>query len=155
MIEVRMATYDDIDALIKMRFDFSCEHDESITLDDYPEFELRCREFLKSALSSNSNWRIWVAEVDARVVAHMFVQLVEKVPRPGKVSPPFGYVTNVYTLPSYRTQKIGSKIHDEIAKWAREEKWDFLIVWPSDNSVTFYERNGFSKCKEAMEWFWS
>lgn len=33
-------------------------------------------------ISDASRWRIWVAEVDGQIVAHMFVQLVEKVPRP-------------------------------------------------------------------------
>jgi GNAT superfamily N-acetyltransferase len=154
MSVIRMATDGDIDVLTRMRFDFSCEYDESITLDDYPEFAIRCETFLRAAMTSESNWRIWVAESDGQIVAHMFVQLVEKVPRPGRVSSPFGYVTNVYTLPLYRGQGVGTQIHNEITKWARGNDLDFLILWPSDNSVEFYARNGFSKCKEAMEWFW-
>lgn len=155
MTMVRLAQTKDIDTLTRMRFDFSREYDDSISNDAYDEFAGRCSAFLQKAIADDSNWKVWVAEVDGRVVANMFVQIVEKVPRPGvDASSPFGYVTNVYTHPDYRGQGIGSQIHGEIARWAAENRLDFLIVWPSDNSVEFYARNGFARCKEAMEWFW-
>lgn len=152
MTVVRLAETKDIDVLTKMRFDFSREYDSSISEDNYAEFAERFAIFLQKAITGGSNWRIWVAEIDGTVIAHMFVQIVEKVPRPGR-SAPFGYVTNVYTLPDYRGKGIGTQIHEVMTQWSTESKLDFLIVWPSENSVEFYARNGFAPCREAMEWF--
>ncbi|WP_223275625.1 GNAT family N-acetyltransferase [Paenibacillus elgii] len=39
-------------------------------------------------------------------------------------------------------------------KWSKENGVEFLIVWPSSDSVPFYTRNGFARCEEAMEKHW-
>jgi GNAT superfamily N-acetyltransferase len=89
--------------------------------------------------------------MNERIVSHMYLQLIHKVPRPGKFQDPYyGYVTNVYTCPDFRNQGIGSKIHIAMEKWSKEHEVEFLILWPSSDSVNFYARNGFSRCEEAM-----
>lgn len=70
---IRFAKQEDIDALTKMRFDFSCEYNSAITPADYAEFAPRCSAFLENALAVASNWRIWVAEVNETVVSHAVV----------------------------------------------------------------------------------
>lgn len=149
---VRMAQPDDIDALTRMRFGFSREYDSSISEEEYGVFADHYRQFLQKAFAVQSDWKIWVSEVDGNVIAHTFVHVVEKVPRPGHESyAPFGYVTNACTLPDYRDKGIGTRLLQEIRRWSTENRLDFLIVWPSERSVRFYSRNGFSPCKEAME----
>lgn len=149
---IRLATWDDRDKLVQMRWDFSEEDNKSGT--NFEEFQLICRAFLVNALSG-SNWKIWVAEVDGEIVSHMYLQLIHKVPRPGKSSDPyFGYVTNVYTRPSYRSKGLGTKIHQAMEQWSKEHGVEFLILWPSTNSVDFYERNEFARSEEALEKHW-
>lgn len=153
MSTVRLATINDIEELVQMRWDFS--------LEDYPdrsanfeEFRAVCSDFLVKAIEGG-DWYIWVAEVDQAIVSHMYLQLIHKVPRPGKsLDPYFGYVTNVYTRPSLRGQGIGTRIHDAIERWSKENEVEFLILWPSSDSVQFYERNGFARCEEVMEKHW-
>jgi len=79
------------------------------------------------------------------------LELIQKVPRPGRTTHPFIYMTNVYTLPEHRGQGLGSKLLKEIEAWSREKEYEFIIVWPSDWSIEFYERNGYKLCKEPME----
>ncbi|NOU64840.1 GNAT family N-acetyltransferase [Paenibacillus sp. LMG 31461] len=149
---IRLATLDDIDKLIKMRWDFSEEDNKSGA--NFAEFQLICRAFLVNALSG-SDWKVWVAEVDGEIVSHMYLQLIHKVPRPGKSPDPyFGYVTNVYTRPSYRSKGLGTKIHQAMEQWSKEHEVEFLILWPSTNSVDFYERNEFARSEEALEKHW-
>lgn len=98
---------------------------------------------------------IWVAERNGCLVSHMYLQLIHKVPRPGKSpNPYFGYVTNVYTRPAYRNQGIGSEIHRVMEQWSKENKVEFLVLWPSSDSVTFYSRNGFKRSADSMEKHW-
>ena len=52
--------------------------------------------FLGNAINSGQ-WIIWVAEENKRVVSHIYIELIQKVPRPGRFTYPFAYMTNVYT----------------------------------------------------------
>lgn len=152
MALVRLAALDDVDELVQMRWDFSEEEASSSV--GFEEFHRICSEFLVKALESG-DWYIWIAEVENKIVSHMYLQLIHKVPRPGKSPDPyFGYVTNVYTRPAFRSQGIGTEIHTAMEKWSKENKVEFLILWPSSNSIQFYSRNGFSLCEEAMEKHW-
>lgn len=147
---IRLATHDDIEQLIQMRWDFTYEDNDATPKVDWEGYHRECEQFLQQALQGD-RWYIWVAEIDNIVVSHIYVELIDKVPRPGRVTHPFGYVTNVYTRPEYRGQGIGSKLLSAIEQWAREINLEFLIVWPSSTSVNFYERNGYALAKEAME----
>lgn len=150
-MKLRLAEKTDIDQLIKMRWDF--------TLEDYPEmgegieyhsFEKECREFLETALDSG-RWFVWIAEEEEEIISHIYIELIHKVPRPGRVTNPFAYMTNVYTAPECRGKGVGSKLLSKVNEWSKEINYEFIIVWPSETSVQFYERNGYSLCNEPME----
>lgn len=150
-MEFRLATKQDIQQLIKLRWDF--------TLEDYPKmgdgieyrsFGKECEVFLDYALDSG-RWFVWVAEKEGRIISHIYIELIEKVPRPGRVTNPFAYMTNVYTLPAYRGKGVGSELLSIVNSWVEENKYEFIIVWPSDKSINFYGKNGYTHCQESME----
>ncbi|CAM5223154.1 hypothetical protein UACE39S_06398 [Ureibacillus acetophenoni] len=149
---IRLAVDRDIHQLIKMRWDFTIEHDESKKNESYETFEKECQAFLEQAIKGNQ-WFIWVAEDEGKVASHIFIELIHKVPRPGRVTNPFAYMTNVYTLPEYRNKGIGSKLLNTINNWIKDNNYEFVIVWPSDDSINFYKKNGYVHCTEAMEYF--
>jgi len=153
MALVRLATLDDVDELVQMRWEFS-EDEHSNGIVSFEEFHQICSEFLIKAIKGE-DWYIWIAEVEKNIVSHMYLQLIHKVPRPGKSPDPyFGYVTNVYTRPGFRSQGIGTKIHIAMEQWSKDNSVEFLILWPSSESLQFYSRNGFFRCEEAMEKHW-
>lgn len=145
---VRLAVEEDMDQLIRMRWDFTLEHHLELKA-DFPFFEAEYRTFLREAICGE-RWHIWLAELDA-VVSHIYIQLVDKVPRPERITYPFCYMTNVYTLPSYRSRGIGSKILQAIRQWSADCRYEFTIVWPSQDSREFYSRNGYLPSAESME----
>ncbi|WP_442600687.1 GNAT family N-acetyltransferase [Paenibacillus sp. KN14-4R] len=149
---IRLADENDIDQLIKMRWDFTFEFSTVLEEEDevYEEFYSECKQFLTSALKSK-NWFVWVADVDGRIVSHVYLELVQKVPRPGRITNPYVYMTNVYTIPEQRGRGIGSNMFQKIEEWAKFQMYEFIIVWPSEWSTEFYERNGYKLCKEPME----
>lgn len=153
MMLIRLATLEDVPQLVQMRWDFS-EEESVDTAVTFEEFNQVCSEFLVKAIKSG-DWYIWIAEISGSLVSHMYMQLIHKVPRPGKSPDPYyGYVTNVYTRPAFRNLGIGSEIHKAMEKWSKENEVEFLILWPSSESVKFYSKNGFSRCEEAMEKHW-
>jgi ribosomal protein S18 acetylase RimI-like enzyme len=76
---------------------------------------------------------------------------VEKVPAPGEQSDELGYVTNTYVTPAYRNQGLGRALLNALEHYARDQRMDTLIVWPSQRSVSLYRRAGFSSPAELLE----
>ena len=93
-----------------------------------------------------------MAETGGEIVSHIYIELVEKVPRPGRVTHPFAYMTNVYTCPGWRGQGIGGRLLDAVNDWAAAEQYEFIIVWPSEAGIRHYEKKGYNPCTEPMEY---
>lgn len=153
-MQFRLAENKDIDQLIQMRWNFTLEDNQSKTYteDDLKTFKLECRSFLETATKSE-NWFIWVAEKEGEIVSHIYIQLIHKVPRPGRITKPFAYMTNVFTIEKYRNRGIGSQLITTINKWVKSKSYEFIIVWPSEDSVDYYKKNGYIHCKEPIEFF--
>ncbi|MDI7741231.1 GNAT family N-acetyltransferase [Lysinibacillus fusiformis] len=149
---IRLAETKDVDQLIKMRWDFTIEHDESKKNASFENFEKECHSFFEKAMTSGQ-WFVWIVEEEEKIVSHMYIELIQKVPRPGRVTHPFAYMTNVYTIPEYRNMGIGSKLLSAINDWIKENEYEFVIVWPSDEAIPFYQKNGYVHCQEPLEYF--
>ncbi|CDQ40581.1 MULTISPECIES: GNAT family N-acetyltransferase [Virgibacillus] len=152
-MKVRLAEVEDIKQLIKMRWDFTVEYDKSKGDSSFRAFEMECHSFLEKALINNDQWFIWIAEVNEEIVSHIYIELIDKVPRPGRITYPFAYMTNVYTIPKYRNKGIGSKLLQVVNKWSKKNNFEFIMVWPSEDSNHFYQKNGYTPCSEQMEFF--
>jgi GNAT superfamily N-acetyltransferase len=147
--EIRPATEGDASDLARMRHALYSEHGpERERLDEYVD---RFAGFVRDALASDA-WRIWVAEFEGRIVGTMWLQILERVPRPGedRGALPIGYLTNVFVEPELRDGGLGSRMLVEIITWARERGVEEIIVWPSERSYPFYERAGFSRTPDPL-----
>ncbi|PLR74815.1 MULTISPECIES: GNAT family N-acetyltransferase [Bacillus] len=153
-MQIRLAEKKDIDQLIRMRWDFTLEDYEegNFSEKDYPEFQKECRTFLEEAVGGGQ-WYIWIAEDQGKIISHIYMERIQKVPRPGRITYPFAYMTNVYTVPGYRGKGIGSRLITAINEWIEENHYEFVIVWPSEEGIEFYRRNGYKHCSEPMEYF--
>ncbi|WP_404427430.1 GNAT family N-acetyltransferase [Ureibacillus chungkukjangi] len=149
---IRLAEAKDVNQLIRMRWDFTIEHDESKKNASFFHFERECKSFFEKAFTSGQ-WFVWVVEEAEKIVSHIYIELIQKVPRPGRVTQPFAYMTNVYTVPEYRNMGVGSKLLSSINAWIKENNYEFVIVWPSDEAISYYQKNGYVHCKEAMEYY--
>ncbi|WP_246067483.1 GNAT family N-acetyltransferase [Paenibacillus koleovorans] len=167
MYKIRLATVADSRQLAQMRWMFTNEHrTHPVSEPLFPAFEAEFGEFWEAAARSG-HWFVWVAEAadaeDAEdadeaptaeygeIIAHIYMELVHKVPRPGRVTHPFAYMTNVYTKPDYRSRGIGSKLLQAIESWVKAEQLEFVIVWPSEDGRDFYLRNGYVPSNEMLE----
>lgn len=151
-MNIRLAQKEDVEQLIKMRWDFTIEYDKSKAEESYDDFRKIFNNFFDDALNSHQ-WFIWVAVENEKIVSHIYIELMQKVPRPSKTTHPFAYMTNVYTLPEYRNKGIGSNLLRSVNRWVKENEFEFVIVWPSEDSINYYNKNGYISCKEPMEYF--
>jgi GNAT superfamily N-acetyltransferase len=148
-IRIRLASAADADELARLRWDFSPD-EIAASGQIFDEFRDGFRGFAAPALASG-NWAVWVAEERQRLRANIWVEIIPKVPRPGRFGARWGYVTNVYTEPDLRGQGVGTRLLESVIAWAREERLEILIVWPSEESIRFYERAGFHLSPDALE----
>ena len=152
-MKIRKAELNDIERLIKMRWDFTVEYEVKGIINDseYFHFQEECRNFLVDAINSQ-RWIIWVAEVNGKIVSHIYIELIQKVPRPGRITNPFVYMTNVYTVKAHRGNGVGGNLISHINNWSKEMKYEFVIVWPSEESIEFYKTHGYKNCTEPLEY---
>lgn len=85
----------------------------------------------------------WVAERDGRIISVMSLRVVGQMPTPGLFDGRWGYLANAYTLPEFRSQGYGKKLFDIVRHWTVKQSLAVILVWPSEQSVDFYKREGF------------
>jgi ribosomal protein S18 acetylase RimI-like enzyme len=145
-IVVRKAVVEDLPQVADFRWRLKTE--------DTPDFDSVQRAAFVSAFvteqSQSTNFLHWVAEVDGHVVAGMSLGRVAKLLSPDRRPSAFGYLTNCYTLPGFRRRGIGSRLLAAIIAWAREQEYELLLVWPSDQSYAFYRSSGFTKLGDPL-----
>ncbi len=149
-MEYRLAAITDIPQLAEMRWDFRAHHDHIQTEELKSDFLKACIDFLNEALSSG-RWTIWIAEENGFIISNIYIELVQKVPRPGRLHASIGYVTNVYTRQEFQNRGIGGNLIRCVQQWAKEETdLELLFLWPSKDSIPFYLREGFHPSGEIL-----
>jgi ribosomal protein S18 acetylase RimI-like enzyme len=156
-IAIRLATPDDGDDLARMRWDFTADDGppdgEIEPLESFgPSFVRTFRGYLASG-----RWRIWVAERrneqhdERSVIGCVWVQWVDRVPRPTHRAHSLGYVTNVYVAPAWRNRGVGGRLLEAAVEDGRRIGHALMFLWPTEESVDFYRRAGFERSDELME----
>jgi GNAT superfamily N-acetyltransferase len=92
----------------------------------------------------------WVAEANGGLIAVMSLATVPKLLAPDRRPSAFGYLTNCYTLPSFRGRGVGRHLLGIITDWAHQQEFELLLVWPSDESYDFYGRCGFKDLRDPL-----
>jgi GNAT superfamily N-acetyltransferase len=147
-VRVRQATELDVEELARLRWQSTIEEGEiAETLASFTE----CFRSVAHTMLRSGAWTIWGLSDDQQLLGTVYVQEVAKVPRPDGRPCSYGYVTAVYLESAVRNQGLGSRLLQEAIEAARTRGVEFLIVWPSEKSVSFYGRLGFQLSADAME----
>ena len=139
-VTIRPAGIDDADRLAELRYEFRAPR--SANKESRAQFVTRCAAWMRKRLKSET-WRAWVAEKNGKIVGHVWLQLIEKIPNPVVESEWHGYITNMYVQESARGG-VGGALMDAALAWAAGRELDAIILWPTEKSRTLYARKGFS-----------
>lgn len=151
-MKIRLANEADYNELALMKWEHGAEDDidygehnlDGVNKDEFVE------EFV-AFLKAHKEYEIIVAEENGIVMSAMFVYLIPKLPKPNGYAKYIAYLTNVYTKKEYRNKGIGTQILNYIKSDLVKKKCELLFAWPSDNSIAWYQRNGFSEDNEIFE----
>lgn len=146
---VRRATRADGVELARLRWEFTAEDGEAPT----EPLDAFASSFTQTwaGFWASGRWRVWVAEAGGRLIGCVWMEWVDKVPRPRPRPNSIGYVTNVYVSPAWRNGGIGSRLLGAAIDDARRVGHAQLFLWPTERSRPFYARAGFAPSTEVQE----
>jgi GNAT superfamily N-acetyltransferase len=159
---IRRAVASDAPALARLRHAFRAEIDPAT--EDTGGFLRRCEAWMEARLGDPvSGWRAWVAEAapadgdvaggvgGCRLVGHVWVGLLEKIPNPVDEVEAHAYLTNMYVEPGHRGAGIGAELLEAALSWCRERGVGSVVLWPTERSRALYGRAGFRDTGHVLE----
>lgn len=114
-------------------------------------FVARCTTWMAGRLADGSAWRCWVAEDHGKLVGTVWLGLFEKIPNPVAEPERHGYVSNLYVLPEWRGHETGGALLAAAMQECDVRRLDAVILWPTPESRSLYERHGFAVKDDLME----
>ena len=148
-LAIRMASPLDAVVLAKLRYAFRVPLNR--VHENEEAFLERCRFWMQARLHDGSNWKCWIAEQEGMVVGNLWAQLIEKIPNPTSEPEYHIYFTNFYVREDFRGSGIGSRLFAAALAWSQSQSVHAAVIWPTDDSRTFYSRQGFSVGANLME----
>jgi len=139
MIEIRAGTDRDVQALAELRWDFRAGRQAPV--EDRAAFLERCAAWMRDALAHD--WRAWVAVDAGRIVGHVWLCSIEKIPNPVGQRERQAYISNVYVRPDARGG-VGTRLLERAIEWADANDVDYALLSPTERSRTLYGRHGFA-----------
>lgn len=138
-MEYRQLHRDEYPKLAELRWIFKCEELPFLDKSTKDNFIEECQAALLMAPMVD-NYIHFGAFDNNDLIAMASLCIINKIPTPDQIIDPIGYLTNVFTLSNYRNRNIGHNLITEVHKYAKSRDLELIIVWPSDESVNFYER---------------
>ena len=147
-LNIRKATKEDIDILIKLRIAYLTEDGGNLTPDEESKTTKQLREYFLKHLDNpnSSDFIAALAEVDGKIAATAFLIISERPVNPryfptGKM----GMLINVLTYPEYRRQGIATKLLELLIEEAKNENASFIELSATPMGKSVYEKLGFKE----------
>ena len=145
MIEYRKANIKDIQCLVQYRKQQLI--DEGEVFDN--EIDNDLSDYFLSSISNNSLISCLAVDGDL-VVATSGVCFYQLPPTPRNPSGKNAYITNMYTLPEYRKQGIGSRLLQLVIDEAKMLKYIVIRLHASTDGKSLYSKAGFNDTEGYM-----
>jgi len=140
-MNIRKATFGDIELLVKLRFDFISEefentgNEEAIRAQLIPHYEKHLRDDTFIAA---------IAEIDGQAVSTAYLQIIELPANPAVLSGRTAMLLNVLTYRQHRRQGIAAKVLLRIIEEAKLMNVSVITLSATDDGKTLYEKLGFT-----------
>ncbi|MBS7345743.1 MAG: GNAT family N-acetyltransferase [Caryophanon sp.] len=139
---LRLANIHDIEQLIQLRWQQTEELiGHAPTEETFDAFAQTYRLFLEDVLP-HAQWKVWVAEVDGKIVAHIYAKCIQRVPVPGVVTKPYVYLSNAYTTPAYRARGLQQTLLAAVNAWVTSNGYEFSMLTTTTTTIEQCMREG-------------
>ena len=139
MIEYRKANINDVQYLVGYR--------KQQLIDEGEIFEYKIDselfDYFISSISDNSLIS-WLAVDSEKIIATSGVCFYQLPPTSRNPTGKVAYITNMYTLPEYRKQGIGSRLLQLVIAEAKAQKYKLIRLHTSADGKSIYSQAGFT-----------
>lgn len=151
MIEYRKAIKSDTKKLSALRVAMICDGK------DYDrvfreKLYTNTQEYLSKGFDDNTV-SSWVATKNNEIIAMCCMSYFALPPNEVSLSGKSAHLGNMYTLPMFRNKGIASKLLELIVSEAKSRQCDRIILVPTENGKSLYEKFGFLPWFGAMAFF--
>lgn len=145
-MEYRLATKKDIPDLIEIRKRQLLDENQTPNIDlDQDIYNYFEKQFDSHRMIE------WIVIDQGQIIATGALVLLQFLPSYTNKSGIKGYVTNMYTSPKYRGNKIATKILHKIVEEARKRNISTLILEASQMGKPVYQKFGFERAQGWMQ----
>lgn len=153
MYKIRLATLDDVDALVSLRLVFLEEVGSVRSVDDCGELGEAIRDYLVRKMPAGE-FLAWVAESEDGIVGTSGVTIFERPPNGGNVSGIEAYLSNMYTAPGWRGRGVGTALVAAVVAHLKGTRARRIWLHATEEGRPVYERAGFVASETDMELVW-
>ena len=144
-MNIRKATVDDIDILIKLRIDYLLADRGNLTDDE--EKAIRSQLTTYYVKHINHDFIAVLAEIENKVVSTAFLAISEKPANPSFITGKTGTLLNVLTYPEYRRMGFARKVIYQIIDEAKQLGVSSIDLSATQDGKALYEKIGFTEAK--------
>jgi N-acetylglutamate synthase-like GNAT family acetyltransferase len=112
-----------------------------------PSFSDRFAGWFDSELAVR---KFWVAEIAEVAVGMVNLFTFERMPRPGESPSRWGYLGNMFVVPEQRGSTAAGLLVQAVIGEARSQGHERIVLSPSERSVSFWRRAGFTAADELL-----
>ena len=80
------------------------------------------------------------------------LKVFDRMPSPGREASRWGYLANLFVLPSSRNAGLGTRLLRALLAAAVEERLVRVVLSPSEASIPLYRRVGFTDADMLLVW---
>lgn len=146
MMIIRKATINNIDLLIKLRFDYLIEDNGSLTHDEKTAIQEQLRDYFEKHIQDNTFIGV-IAEMDSQIVSTAYLAISEKPANPVFITGKTGTLLNVLTYPEFRRKGIATKVITFLLEEAKKVGVSSIELSATSDGKPLYEKVGFITSK--------
>jgi GNAT superfamily N-acetyltransferase len=148
-VRIRPARPEDAAELAQLRYEFRAS--VGIPVEGEETFVARCSTWMRASLTAGDGWLAWVVEDAGRARGCVWLNLIAKLPNPVDEPELHGYVSSLYVQSPLRGQGTGTALLEAALEECARRGVDAIVLWPTPESRTLYERHGFKVRDDLLE----
>ncbi|MDR1688093.1 MAG: GNAT family N-acetyltransferase [Clostridiales bacterium] len=143
---LRKATIQDINLLIKLRFDYLTEDNGSLSEPEKTQIETQLKSYFAKHIPQGT-FICFFAEENGQVVSTAFLAVNEKPANPAFITGRTGTLLNVFTYPEFRRKGFAEKVVIRIMDEAKTAGISSINLSATESGKPLYEKLGFTQPK--------
>jgi len=143
LVNIRMASLDDIDNLVRVRFDYFAVEKWEVSSEQHEIIENSLRQYYLKYL--NTDFYVAFVEVDSEIASVAFLAISNKPANLFYPTGRIGTIFNVLTYPEYRKKGYAKCTMNLLLDEARKQNLSYIELSASEDGKSLYQKLGFKE----------